>query len=89
MVTSNIPSKDQTEKLHPEQKLKLETAGSMDKTLLPRSGPGRPRLSEHQLGWLEAIISVATADNHKLSQTLEDEARLFFRIFGMVTWLRS
>ena len=56
----------QREKFRPGQKLKLERAGSMDKSLLPRSSPGRPRLSEHQLGLLEAIISVATADKNKV-----------------------
>ena len=39
----------------------------VDPSLLPRSGPGRPRLTSTQSGLLKAIVSVVTADENMVA----------------------
>ena len=85
-------AKYQREKFRPEQKLKLERAGSIDKSLLPRSGPGRPRLSEHQLGLPEAITAAVTADNNKViadPRRRSEVIRSYMRLDDLVTELQT
>ena len=53
-------------KTRAKNKEKLVLAGQIDPKLLPK-GPGRPRLDSEQNGLLDAIISIATANESKVA----------------------
>ena len=63
--------------------IKLEKAGTIDPSLLPRALPGRPRLTEQLTGLLQAIVSIAmanetrvTADRRRRSEVLRTYMRV-------------
>ena len=55
-------------RLQREKKMiKLEKAGTIDPSLLPRALPGRPRLTEQLTGLLQAIVSIAMANETRVT----------------------
>ena len=81
-----VPKKQRTKK-----KLKLEKAGQIDSSLIPKK-PGRPRLTAEQNGLLEAIVAVATADNNKFAadpRRRSEEIRSYMTLDHLVSELQA
>ena len=59
--------KNNPRKFRKNQVEKLQRAALIDPRVIPRSGPGRPRLNSTQSGLFQAIVSVVTADENMLA----------------------